>query len=348
MPVKLVPHLARYPWGHPTQVATWLHDPTVGPAAEAWFGTHSLGPTGTETGSTLAELLTHDPGFYLGSARNSLPWLVKLLAASEPLSLQVHPDATTAAARFAAGHASYKDPFAKPEVLVALVPTDALIGFEDTDHVKARAQALGLPEFVELLDLGAAGAAMELWRDRDRSSRLSTRISSAPSRRLGAFAPIVSRWREDPYLAVALCLRLVHLAPGEAVEIPAGLIHAYLSGGGLEVMGASDNVLRGGLTNKPLDVDELLAVLDPAAEPRLLAAPASGRLDLSLLPAQVHHHTGSTPTTHPAPAMVWCQEGPLTLTSVAAMELSAGSAVFLPAAEGEFTLTGGSAWVITN
>ncbi len=112
------------------------------------------------------------------------------------------------------------------------------------------------------------------------------------------------------------------------------------------MMGASDNVLRGGLTKKPLDIEELLKVLDPSAKPHLFSAPDSGRLDSSLLPAQIFHHTSPTPTQYSAPALVWCQTGPLTLSSE--MVLSSGSAVFIPAAEGEFSLKDGSAWVITN
>lgn len=348
MPVKLTPHLARYPWGHPTQVAAWLQDPTVLQTAEAWFGAHPLGPTRTQTGETLAELFKKDPEYYLGSNGSSLPWLVKLLAASEPLSIQVHPDVSTAKERFAVGHASYKDPFAKPEVLIALTHTSALIGFEDEDIAKSRAQALGLHEFAELLNLSPSGAAIELWQNQDLSKRLSSQITTLPTSALGVFAPIVSRWGDDPFLAISLCLRPVSLLPSEAVEIAPGLIHAYLSGGGLEVMGASDNVLRGGLTKKPLDIEELLKVLDPSAKPHLFSAPESGRLDSSLLPAQIFHHTGPTPTQYSAPALVWCQTGPLTLFTVSDHKLPPGSAVFVPAAKGEFSLKDGSAWVITN
>ena len=90
---------------------------------------------------------------------------------------------------------------------------------------------------------------------------------------------LAERYPGDPSVAVTLLLNLVHLRPGEAIRLGSGNLHAYLGGAGIELMGASDNVVRGGLTVKPVDVDDLLAVLDPTplAEPVL---PASDRHDL--------------------------------------------------------------------
>jgi mannose-6-phosphate isomerase len=348
--LELKPFLARYPWGHPTQIATWLHRTDIGPVAEAWFGTHPAGPTGISTGDSLAEVIASNPEYYLGPGVATLPWLVKLLAAAAPLSLQVHPDARTAAIRFATGHKSYRDPFPKPEVLVALMPTTALIGFEDDDTARERATILALPEMLALLARGSAAAAVRVWCDPELGARLAAALTHVPTERLGHLAPLVARWPRDPGLAVACFLRPVCLAPGQAVEIPAGLIHAYLSGGGIEVMGSSDNVLRGGLTDKPVDVTELLGVLDPAAQAGLIAVPPSGALSTIHLPACISRHCGPNPLAVHGPAVVWCQEAAIRLDFSPSSDyvLTAGRAIFVPAALGPVELRGGTGWVVTN
>ncbi|MEN9807373.1 MAG: mannose-6-phosphate isomerase, class [Pseudomonadota bacterium] len=332
------PHLARYPWGHQTQIGAWLHRVDIGAAAEAWFGTHRSGSATLADGSTLTE--------QLGGPVHALPWLAKLIAAAEPLSLQVHPSAAHASARFAAQHPSYVDPFGKPEVLVALMPTVALLGFDDIVSATTRARSLGLTDLVDLLRDGPAAAATALWRDPQRSALISAAVAAASDDMLGLLAPVARRWAHDPFLAVACCLRPVRLAPGEAVEIEPGLVHAYLSGGGLEVMDASDNVLRGGLTAKPLDVDELLVVLDPVAEPRFLTVPAAGRLATSSITASVHRHAHRA--TYPAPAFVWCTDGPMVASGPASMRVDAGATFFVPEEAGSFTLAGGAAWVVAT
>ena len=338
MYLHVSPHLARYPWGHQTQIGNWLHRADVGAAAEAWFGTHQSGSATLADGSTLAERL--------GGPRHALPWLVKLIAAAEPLSLQVHPSATHAAGRFAAQHPSYVDPLGKPEVLVALMPTVALLGFDDVGSATARATSLGLTDLVDLLRDGTAAAAAALWRDPQRSALLSAAVAGKNDALLGPLAPVVRRWAHDPFLVVACCLRQARLAPGEAVEIEPGLVHAYLSGGGLEVMDASDNVLRGGLTAKPLDIDELLVVLDPLAEPRFLTVPAAGRLKTSSITASIHRHTHRA--TYSTPAFVWCTDGPMVASGPVRMQIDAGATFFVPEEAGSFTLAGGGAWVVAG
>lgn len=338
MYLHVSPHLARYPWGHQTQIGTWLHRVDVGAAAEAWFGTHRSGPATLADGSTLTERL--------GGPMHALPWLAKLIAAAEPLSLQVHPSATHASARFAAQHPAYIDPSGKPEVLVALMPTVALLGFDDIASATARARSLGLTDLVDLLRDGPAAAAAALWRDPQRSALLSATVAAASDSRLGLLAPVAHRWAHDPFLAIACCLRPVRLAWGEAVEIEPGLVHAYLSGGGLEVMDASDNVLRGGLTAKPLDVDELLVVLDPMAEPRFLTAPTAGRLATSTLTASVYRHAHRA--AYRAPAFVWCTDGPMDVSGPASLCVDAGATFFVPEEAGSFTLAGGGAWVVAG
>jgi mannose-6-phosphate isomerase len=94
---------------------------------------------------------------------------------------------------------------------------------------------------------------------------------------------LAARYPGDPSVGATLLLNFVELAPGEAMYLGAGNLHAYLSGAGIELMGASDNVVRGGLTQKPVDVDDLLAVTDPT--------PLS---DPVLAPGPVHALTGTS------------------------------------------------------
>jgi mannose-6-phosphate isomerase len=250
---RLTPYLARYSWAHPSLISSWLHQDTNGPVAEAWWGTHPSGPTLTDAGPTLAELIASDPEHHLGRQASALPWLVKLLAAAEPLSLQLHPDAATAQRRFAQAHPAYVDSNAKPEALVALCPTWALVGLESTATAAHRARSLGAPTLAGVLSEGTAAAAAALWQDPELAARCAAEVARGVREHREdhpALEIVVNRWGADPSVAVAACLRPLHLSPGEAVELPPGIIHAYLSGGGLEVMGASDNVLRGGLTTK--------------------------------------------------------------------------------------------------
>lgn len=230
-----------------------------------------------------------------------LPYLMKVLAAAEPLSLQVHPTMSQARAGFAAEEAAgvpidapfrnYKDQRHKPEMIVALSPFDALSGF----RAPARARAgfvsiLGEPEagqgFWATLDTALAGthsaqaladALTLLLTGGDGARHFVEMLVEAAhdasgedadtARMLGAFYP------GDPGVAAALLLNRVHLVPGEALYLDAGLVHAYISGLGIEVMAASDNVLRGGLTPKHIDVPELQKVVSFVVSNPLLVAP---------------------------------------------------------------------------
>jgi mannose-6-phosphate isomerase len=362
MLIPLTPHLARYSWGHPRLVGEWLGVDTQGPVAEAWFGTHPAGPTTVGSSrQTLADLLADDPARYLGEnapTDGRLPWLVKLLAAAEPLSLQVHPDAERAARQFNAGHPSYTDPWAKPELLVALVDSWALLGFDHPHLAAQRALRLASPGLAVLAGDGPVTAAARLFEDPELSARLAAELWQgyvADPASAGPFTSVLERWGNHPSVALALLLRPTFLPSGSAVELGPGLLHAYLSGGGLEVMGASDNVLRGGLTHKAVDLVELGQTIDPKATPRLLDADDHGTLDTSLLPCRVHRHGALAPTdqrpltTVAGPAVIWCgAQPPLVGSSEGRMLLEPGAGYFLAAAASPVHLSGGSAFVITS
>lgn len=247
-----------YAWGSPTAIPAALGlDPDGRPWAELWWGTHPGGPT-----------MVARPGadaVPLAEVAGPLPYLVKLLAAAQPLSLQAHPSAAQAAAGFAledergvpltAPQRNYKDPHGKPEILVAITPFEALCGFRPVDEAAHDLETHGgAPVADRLRAEGPLGTLSWLLRERPAIA-----LTHPLFRRLEAHYP------GDPGAVVAVLLNRVDLEPGQALFLPAGVLHMYLFGVGLEVMGASDNVLRGGLTPKHVDVPELLAVLDPTA-----------------------------------------------------------------------------------
>jgi len=317
-----------YDWGSRTALARLQgREPTGSPEAELWIGAHPaassavVDPAGARR--DLTELIAADPAGVLGAhclARFGarLPFLTKVLAVERALSVQVHPDAEQAARGFAREEAaglpagspqrSYVDPFAKPELVHALEPVLALAGLREAED------AAGLLDRVagagtRLSDVAAAAGergtpgALEVlarWPEPDRAALAADAVQAAEaaagtsgpgSAELDAFTWVGRLARQhpgDPMVAAPLLLRLVRLDPGEVMFIPAGVPHAYLGGLALEVMAASDNVVRAGLTTKRVDVAELMALLDPHARPLLDLAPRR------LGPAEV---TWDPPTT---------------------------------------------------
>ncbi|WP_407653562.1 mannose-6-phosphate isomerase, class I [Actinoplanes oblitus] len=280
-----------YAWGSRTAIAELQGrpTPTEGPEAELWLGAHPGDPStvpGPDGPVTLLDLIAGDPAGQLGAGVAErfgarLPYLMKVLAAGAPLSLQAHPDlkyATEAFARQEADPAlpkNYTDANHKPEMLVALTPFDALCGFRPAEVAAEVLAGLDVPRLepvVGVLRAGELSEAVRLllsWPAEDRGALIDAVVAAASAQpadhrhaesyRLAT--DLAGHYPGDPGVLVALLLNLVHLAPGEAIWMPAGNLHAYLGGMGVELMAASDNVLRGGLTPKRVDVAELLKVL---------------------------------------------------------------------------------------
>jgi len=311
-----------YAWGSTSAIAEFRGlEPSGSPEAELWLGAHAGSPARVHDAASvghddLAAWIAADPERALGPALAAqgarLPFLLKLLAAAEPLSLQAHPTPEQARAGFAREEAegipvtaydrNYRDAFHKPELVVAVSDEfDALSGFRPLDEVAGvlavlrEADAATEEPQPGALDLLAArlGTADPLrdtveWLLRDGRGEDTgeatwvvervTALAGSDVARGSAYADsfaTVSRLAEvypgDPGIVISLLLNRVVLRRGEALYLAAGNIHAYLSGLGIELMAASDNVLRGGLTPKHIDVGELLDVLDftPIAPPRL-------------------------------------------------------------------------------
>ena len=274
-----------YAWGSRTILATLQGRPVPsdGPEAELWLGAHPGDPstvTRPDGPISLATLIAEDPKGQLGSEvagefGSRLPYLMKVLAAEAPLSLQAHPDAEYARRAFAAQEAdpaaprNYTDPYHKPEMLVALTPFRALCGFRAPEMSAAVLEELDVPRLapvVAALRAGAGGLREAVrtllsWPADDRRPLVDAVVAAAGDTSHALVAELGGHYPGDPGVLVALLLNHVRLKPGEAIWLPAGNLHAYLSGAAVEIMAASDNVLRGGLTAKRVDVDELLRVL---------------------------------------------------------------------------------------
>ncbi|MET0197077.1 MULTISPECIES: mannose-6-phosphate isomerase, class I [Nocardiaceae] len=310
-----------YAWGSRTSLAQLQgrRVPSEHPEAEIWLGAHPADPARIGPGDSARSLLAvidDDPDRELGAATSQeyggrLPFLLKLLAADEPLSLQAHPSSVQAKEGFAREEArrvpidspvrNYRDASHKPELIVALTEFHALAGFRCPRHTV---------EFIDALGVDALSGYRSLLADQPDQAGLRTVFTSwitLPGPALDALLPLVAEgcirylstsahdddgkfvdeartllelgesYPGDAGVLAALLLNRVTLSPGQGLYLDAGNLHAYLSGTGVEIMANSDNVLRGGLTPKHVDVPELLRVLDfEPAEVNILDPEVSG------------------------------------------------------------------------
>ncbi|GGW66640.1 mannose-6-phosphate isomerase, class I [Streptomyces xantholiticus] len=292
-----------YAWGSTTAIPELLGvAPTGEPQAEMWMGAHHGAPSrvtrGAERDRPLSEVIAAAPERELGEAAVAkfgprLPFLLKLLAAGAPLSLQVHPDLMQArdgyGAEESAGvpldapHRNYKDANHKPELICALTPFDGLCGFRSaaaSAELLAGLEVDSLKPYVDLLHAQPEEAALRevltavLSADPQEMAATVAEAAAASERLGGDYAPyaaIAHHYPGDPGVIAAMLLNHVRLQPGEALFLGAGVPHAYLAGLGVEIMANSDNVLRCGLTPKHVDVPELLRIVRfEATEPGIL------------------------------------------------------------------------------
>jgi len=422
-----------YAWGSTTAIADLLgRKPSGQPEAELWLGAHAgspaviADPQQVNGATNLAEWIAAAPDVALGAALAGgssagaegaaplaggagataasprLPFLLKILAADHPLSLQAHPTPERALAGFAlenasdvpvdAGNRNYRDPFHKPELIFALSDTfEALSGFRDVSEVRRlidelraldvatedpQASALDAlenrltgPDAVRdtvdwLLRDGRGGDSGEVKWLVERVVALAEYsvflaeggavISFA--RELETVRSLAAEYPGDPGIVIALLVNRVSLKRGEALYLPAGNIHAYLSGLGVEVMAASDNVLRGGLTPKHIDIDELLAVLDftPVAPPYLVPTEESAGVSVfrpDVPDFQLVHIVAEATVDAAVPVMrqftltgpgiaVCTAGGFLVAGAGASVKLKRGESVYVTPDEGTLTFAG--------
>lgn len=350
-----------YAWGSTTQIAALLgRSPSGEPEAELWLGDHPASPARVKsTGQSLIEWGASHPDRF---GPGPLPFLLKVLAAQSPLSIQAHPTRAQAERGFARDNSAgldlespkrnYRDTNHKPEVIVALSDFSALCGFRPSSERAAILAELvdqkipGATQFAAAVDDGLEIAVEWLLTRGDGVDQLVDALSQGVRSEsddvdgaLDTARALAEQFPGDPGVAVSLLLNRVTLRPGEALFLPAGNIHAYLHGLGVEVMAASDNVLRGGLTAKHVDIPELLSVLDfrELDEPRLSATESPGvrRFDPGLDDFAVTEiETRDAIVVDIAgPAIAIAVEGDVVLHADEELSLSRGSSVFVELGE---------------
>lgn len=394
MPVEYLSNVVRdYAWGAVSGIPELLgRTPDGTPQAELWIGAHTAAPSyAGARGVTLDELIAADPGRELGEqSRNrfgdTLPFLLKVLAADSALSLQAHPDSEQAERGFdAEEHAgvprdsssrNYKDPRHKPEMIYALSRFEALCGFRRPARIRellGRYTGAGGPAAGVLrarLDAATAEDALRgvltVLLDGDWTAAVEqiaaesavlagSDLPESDRKTYQTVAELAEQYPGDVGVIISLLLHRITLEPGHALMLPAGNMHAYLHGLGIEVMAASDNVLRCGLTSKHIDTVELLHILDFSPF-RIRPVEAEHVADGELLtPAvddfQLQRITVSTDSVpagtaprvhHHGPAVAICTEGSVRLTPASGdgMDLDSGDSVYIGAAEPEITVAG--------
>jgi mannose-6-phosphate isomerase len=362
--IRISGQIKNYDWGSKELVPDFFGlAKSIDPIAEIWFGTHPLGES---------KSLTENISLSESLGRN-LRFLAKFLSAERALSIQVHPNSQQAKAGFDSEQAqalpigdpkrNYKDVSHKPEALIALTNFRALCGF------RPRAELLNVftefgksePEFASLAkELLADSSLAKIFESLIENSELAKRFSkTVESSQLNPIAmkarelvaKLLKQFPDDTGALVALMLNEVALEPGEAIYLPAGNVHAYLSGFGLEVMAASDNVVRGGLTSKHVDVAEVLKIADfnELLEPRLTPKKLAEGLieypvdcsEFRIYRAEVSGKNLLADLDLPAGAMVICTSGEVAVsTSLEEREVIAKSEVVFASGAKKLSLSG--------
>lgn len=358
-----------YSWGSTTAIAGLLGvTPSGHPEAEVWLGDHPANPARrVDTGQALNEWGAENPSRY---GDRPLPFLMKILAAERPLSIQAHPTRSQAVRGFAreneagigldAAQRNYRDSNHKPEIIIALTPFSALCGFRphaDRDRILDALDRLGVVGASALRAVAAEGldravewiltrgdgvvelvAALSVHFDETGDDLVDDALRTA--------AQVADHFPGDPGIAVSLLLNHVLLEPGEALFLPAGNIHAYLHGLGVEVMATSDNVLRGGLTPKHIDVPELLSVLDfreldePRLAPHRVGAVETFTPAIDDFAVTVANVRGRADVVVAGPAIALVTEGTVRVRSNPEFEVRKGQSVFVEAGETLSDLSG--------
>ena len=392
----LRPVVRPYAWGSRHGIAglSGRPVPSAGPEAEMWMGAHPSAPSGVGSGagqSTLDALIAADPERELGPSCVArfgprLPFLLKVLSADRALSIQVHPSRAQAEAGFRAENdrglppgdpaRNYVDDWPKPELLCALTPFEVLAGLRPPADAAALLRALAVPSLVPLAaELEAATgpqaqrralATILTWPEDGRAGLVAAVVGAcralAPDGPYAASAAAVVREAAhhpgDPGLVAMLLMQHTVLAPGQAVFMPAGGLHTYLRGTGVEVLANSDNVVRAGLTSKHVDVPELLKLLDPAVTvPVLSPFPLGDAIGWFDTPAPqfalyvADPAASAVPLPGAGPRIVLCSEGTALLRSQSGesgqpgesgqtVKLARGESCFISAADGPLRASG--------
>lgn len=388
---KLLNSIQNYAWGSITGISTitGIENPRGIPMAELWMGTHPAAPSYLDTGTTgkpvSLESIVPVPGDEAEPNRRKqrgLPFLFKLLSAAQPLSLQVHPNRQQAQEGFSRENSlgipitdprrNYRDPNHKPEIMAALTNFHAMCGFrpvEDTvllmkmlmideldQIINMLASTRDYPAFLENLLAIEPGIINNICRcigektgTNDHSAQFLEALTT--SQKLVKFYP------EDIGVLSPFYLNLIELSPGEALFLPAGILHAYLEGTGFELMASSDNVLRAGLTPKHIDIKELLSIVVPVPFCPKVIKPEF-RDGIAYYPAPsadfqlgfIENRNGTLAYPRPEPSIIICIDGKLRLEidSADTTELKKGDSCYIAPGSTPVSISGRCcAWFAT-
>ncbi|RRD46731.1 mannose-6-phosphate isomerase, class I [Tessaracoccus sp. OH4464_COT-324] len=381
-----------FAWGDRSELPRVLgRTPDGRPWAEYWLGAHHAGPAtfADSPEETLADYLQHHPeeigAESVAAHGEKLPFMMKLLSAASPLSIQVHPSREQAVEGFAKEsllgiplnhpERSYRDDWPKPEAIIALTPFEGLLGFRDPAETVELFEQLGVAQELTsvigpLRERTETLALQEVFLDvltiRKRRHLVDLVLSRAvefldAGGALGDFArtavEVDEHFPGDPGILAALLLNRFRLEPGEAVALEAGVLHAYLRGTGVEVMASSDNIVRGGLTKKHIDVDGLLGLANfSALKPETLrpeGADGVYRYPTDFPEFEVWLLTPMTaaPVTMPrgdTGRVALVTDGDFTFRSNHELKLKQGEAVFIPAWEEVEVIGAGQVFVAAS
>jgi mannose-6-phosphate isomerase len=373
-----------YPWGTRDAIAELQGRPVPAPAPEAelWMGAHPSAPSGVAW-TTLDEVIAAAPERTLGvecTARfgGRLPFLLKVLSAAKALSIQVHPSRAQAETGFLAENRrglapgdparNYVDDWPKPELLYALTPFEIGAGLRAPDDAAALLRTLAVADLEPLVvrlaeaagpDVMATALASVLrWPPDGRASLIADVVAACARLAAGggpyaaacaAAVRVAADHPGDLGVVALLLMRHAILQPGQAVFMPAGGLHAYLRGTGIELLANSDNVVRSGLTGKHIDVPELLRLVDPAVAVPVLAPrvlpDGIAWFDTPAPEFRLHVvELSGPPLALPGtgPRILFCLDGACTVraASAATLDLSRGESCFIPFADGPVAATG--------
>lgn len=357
-----------YDWGSREAIPSLLgSEPDGQPIAEVWYGAHPTAPSPVPAlGATLDRVLAERAGEYFADDSVELAYLLKLLAPGQPVSLQVHPSTALSAAGFAdensagvpmdAPHRTFKDPHAKPEMVFAVTPFRGMVGFRPLDEVLALLAGLEsspAPAVRDRLASGDEGALREAFEElvlaNGDPGPLLEEVMSRGDELAAVVGELAHHHPGDAGALAPLLLSVWTLDPGEALFVPSGVPHAYLSGIAVELMANSDNVVRAGLTRKHVDRRALLEATDfdrsVAVERPLVDGPvrtiAPAGSPLRLVSATLEGTTALLPIASDGPAVVLGVSGRVQVATPAEVqELAPGDAVVVALTEGAVAVSG--------
>jgi mannose-6-phosphate isomerase len=369
---KLNNQIKNYEWGSSNLIPQFLgmEDYKKIPYAEMWMGTHGGAPSQIE--SCLNEL-NPDEKKYLKDISGELPFLFKLIAVEKQLSIQAHPNKEQALEGYRqeeeaglalnAPRRNYKDTNHKPEIICAISPFSLMAGFREYEQIKSLLESFALmfPQLKEiitsLIKAVNTGSLAVFFRilfelsDLEREyinslilekdkSEIKGVISSEQWNLIKEFA---SQYPGDPAILSPLYLNLITLKPGDAIYVPAGILHSYSKGFGVELMAASDNVLRSGLTPKYIDIPQLMGIVNYNPYRPEIITPDSSSWFCYQTPcrefvlALMRYGGGENIFPAKGPAICIVTEGELTAGGV---KIKKGESFFIPAGEVNIAMKG--------